>query len=114
SDNSVPRFSPDGQFLGFISACIDIDDQKRFREKILESELLFKTISNASPAALWMTNEDEENVFVSDTWLKWTVQNFQEVLSKSWMESVADEGKASMTTEFRECFLQRKNFQREF
>lgn len=114
ADNSVPRFSPEGEFLGFISACMDIDDQKRFREKILESELLFKTISNASPAALWMTNEYEENVFVSDTWLKWTGKNFQEVIGESWMESVSDDDRESMTAGFRECFQQRKNFKREF
>jgi PAS domain S-box-containing protein len=114
ADNSVPRFSTDGEFLGFISACMDIDDQKRFREKILESELLFKTISNASPAALWMTNEEGENVFVSDTWLKWTGKNFQEVISKSWMESISGEDRGSMTTEFQECFQQRKKFKKEF
>jgi len=114
ADNSVPRFSNEGEFLGFISACMDIDDQKRFREKIQESELLFKTISNASPAALWMTNDEEENVFVSDTWLKWTGKNFQEVISKSWMESVSNEDRVSMINEFRECFQQRKNFKREF
>jgi PAS domain S-box-containing protein len=114
ADNSVPRISAEGEFLGFISACMDIDDQKRFREKILESELLFKTISNASPAALWMTNEDEENVFISDTWLKWTGKNFDDVIGKTWMESVSDEDRESMTTEFRECFRQRKNFKTEF
>ena len=114
ADNSVPRISAEGEFLGFISACMDIDDQKRFREKILESELLFKTISNASPAALWMTNEDEENVFISDTWLKWTGKNFEDVIGKTWMESVLDEDRKSMTTEFRECFQQRKNFKKEF
>jgi len=114
ADNSVPRFSAEGEFLGFISACMDIDDQKRFREKILESELLFKTISNASPAALWMTNEEKENVFVSDTWLKWTGKNFQEVLDKSWMDSVWTDDREPMSTEFRECFQQRKHFKREF
>jgi len=114
ADNSVPRFSADGEFLGFISACMDIDDQKRFREKILESELLFKTISNASPAALWMTNEEEENIFVSDTWLKWTGRNSQEVIGKSWMEAVADEDRETMLTGFRDCFHQRKNFKTEF
>jgi hypothetical protein len=45
----VPRFDINNEFVGFISACIEIDDQKRFREKIQDSELLFKTISNASP-----------------------------------------------------------------
>jgi len=114
ADNSVPRFSAEGEFLGFISASMDIDDQKRFREKILESELLFKTISNASPAALWMTNEEGENVFVSDTWLKWTGKDFQEVIHRGWVQSVANEDKNSMMTEFSECFRQRKNFKKEF
>ena len=114
ADNSVPRFSNDGMFLGFISACMDIDDQKRFREKILESELLFKTISNASPAALWMTNEFEESVFVSDTWLKWTGKNFQEVINTGWVESISGEDKGSMVTEFHESFQQRKILKKEF
>jgi PAS domain S-box-containing protein len=114
SDNSVPRFSPDGEFLGFISACIDIDDQKRFREKIQDSELLFKTISNASPAALWMTNKEEENVFVSDTWLKWTGKKFDEVIHRGWIQSVLDEDKESIMTKFRNCFKQRKYFNAEF
>ena len=112
ADNSVPRFSAEGEFLGFISACMDIDDQKRFREKILESELLFKTISNASPAALWMTNEEGENVFVSDTWLKWTGKNFQEVISKSWMESVSDEDRGSMIHRIPGMFSTKKKFQK--
>jgi PAS domain S-box-containing protein len=114
SDNSVPRFSPEGDFLGFISACIDIDDQKRFREKIQESELLFKTISNASPAALWMTNENEENVFISDTWLKWTGKNFNEVIQHGWVQSVAEEDKIVIVNKFRECFKKRKYFNAEF
>ena len=114
SDNSVPRFSPDGEFLGFISACIDIDDQKRFREKMQESELLFKTISNASPAALWMTNEEEENVFVSDTWLKWTGKSFNEVIHRGWVQSVMDEDRQSVVNKFRYCFKQKKYFSTEF
>jgi len=114
SDNSVPRISADGEFLGFISASIDIDDQKRFREKIQESELLFKTISNASPAALWMTNEEQENIFVSDTWLKWTGKNFNEVIHRGWMDSVFDDDKESIVSKFRKSFKQKRYFNSEF
>jgi len=114
SDNSVPRLSPDGEFQGFISACIDIDDQKRFREKIQESELLFKTISNASPAALWMTNENEENIFISDTWLKWTGKTFDEAMNRGWMDSVAGEERQAMMKDFHGSFIERKPFKAEF
>ncbi|HET9825442.1 MAG TPA: PAS domain S-box protein, partial [Chitinophagaceae bacterium] len=114
SDNSVPRFSPDGEFLGFISACIDIDDQKRLREKMQESELLFKTISNASPAALWMSNENQETIFVSDTWLKWTAKSFNEVIDRGWVQSVLEDDKDVVVKKFRECFQERKYFNAEF
>ena len=114
SDNCVPRLSADGEFFGFISACVDIDDQKRFREKIQESELLFKTISNASPAALWMTNEDEENIFVSDTWLKWTGKPFDEVIRRGWVQSVLHEDRELIILKFRECFHERSYFNAEF
>jgi PAS domain S-box-containing protein len=114
SDNSVPRFSGDGEFVGFISACMDIDDQKRFREKIQESELLFKTISNASPAALWMTNDEEENIFVSDTWLKWTGKEFNDVINRGWIQSAIDEDKERLMTHFHECFIEKKHFKSEF
>lgn len=114
SDNSVPRFSPEGEFLGFISACMDIDDQKRYREKIQDSELLFKTISNASPAALWMTDADHQNIFVSDTWLKWTGKTFEEVIDRGWLQSVASEDKDETEKKFNICFKQRKYFHAEF
>jgi len=114
ADNSIPRFSADGVFLGFISACIDIDDQKRFREKILDSELLFKTISNTSPAALWMTDKDRKNVFVSDTWLKWTGSSFNEQVDRGWLSSVVEEDREKLIALFFECFAERKKFIAEF
>ena len=114
SDNSVPRFSPDGEFLGFISACMDIDDQKRYREKIQDSELLFKTISNASPAALWMTDADEQNIFVSDTWLKWTGKTFEEVIDRGWIQSVIEADREQTIKKFLESFRGRKYFHTEF
>ena len=114
ADNSVPRYNADGSFAGFISACIDIDEQQRFREKILESELLFKTISNASPAALWMTDKDEKNVFVSNTWLQWTGKTFEEQINRGWLSAVVEEDKEITISKFRGCFAERTNFTAEF
>ena len=38
-DHGVPRFAPNGEFLGFIGSCLDIDDRRQVeteREKLLE------------------------------------------------------------------------------
>lgn len=114
ADHSVPRFSHDGAFQGFISACIDIDDQKRFREKIQDSELLFKTISNASPAALWMTDTEGQNVFVNDTWIKWTGRSLEQQLTEGWVVSVLEEDRTAAVEKFMECHAQQKYYSTEF
>jgi PAS domain S-box-containing protein len=114
ADNSVPRYSKDGSFLGFISASIDIDDQKRFREKIQDSELLFKTISNTSPAALWMTDRNRNNIFVSETWLRWTGRTFNEEIRRGWFSAIYEDEREKTIERFFECFNERKNFTAEF
>jgi len=114
ADNSVPRYSSEGVFQGFISVCIDIDDQKRFREKIQDSELLFKTISNTSPAALWMTDKDGSDIFVNDTWLKWTGRSFPEEINRGWRSAVHEEDREKIDARFIQCYEARKTFSAEF
>ncbi|MBE9226210.1 PAS domain S-box protein [Phormidium sp. LEGE 05292] len=43
-DRGIPRFTPDGEFLGFIGSCIDIDDRKQAEDRIrhLNEELEFR------------------------------------------------------------------------
>jgi PAS domain S-box-containing protein len=114
SDNCVPRFSPKGKFLGFISACMDIDDQKRSEEKILASELLFKTISNVSPVGLWMTDTGGKNVFVNDTWIEWTGMPVEEQSGTGWLDKVVEEDKIAAPARFRECMEKREKYTTEF
>jgi PAS domain S-box-containing protein len=35
-DTGIPRFTPDGHFLGYIGSCIDISDRKRAEEEIVQ------------------------------------------------------------------------------
>lgn len=114
SDNCVPRFSPEGEFLGFISACIDIDDQKRAREKIMDSELLLKTISNVAPVGLWMTDTAGMNTFVNETWIEWTGMPLEEQLGTGWLSRVVEEDKANAPALFREAMLKREKYTTEF
>jgi PAS domain S-box-containing protein len=114
SDNCVPRYSPKGDFLGFISACIEIDDQKRFREKILDSELLFKTISNVSPVGLWMTDENAQNTFVNDTWIEWTGIPLQQQLGVGWLDRVLEEDRIEAQSRFLTALNNREKYITEF
>lgn len=114
SDKSVPRYSPEGEFLGFISACMDIDDQKRFREKLLASELLFKTISNTPPVGLWMTDVNGQNTFVNDTWIEWTGMPAEEQKGIGWLAKVVEEDKRDAPARFQEAMERKEKYSAEF
>src|SRR5262249_51015409 len=43
-DHGVPRFSPSGDFLGYIGSCIDITERKEIEEALRASELRFRTM----------------------------------------------------------------------
>ncbi len=114
ADNAVPRYHANGQFAGFISACMDIDEEKNFREKILESELRLKTISSVSPVGLWMTNTEAQNTFVNDTWIEWTGVPFEQQMGTGWMSRVCEEDIGSATEKFRESLSKKARYSTEF
>ena len=51
-DHGVPRFSPGGDFLGYIGSCIDIHERKEIEEALRASVLRFRTMISAIPASL--------------------------------------------------------------
>lgn len=113
SDNAVPRYA-NGKFIGFISACMDIDDEKKFNERLQQSELLFKTISNVSPVGLWMVNEKGENTFVNDTWIKWTGLSLSERYEHGWFQTLLEADRETVQHIFHRKFEQREKFAAEY
>lgn len=97
SDHAAPRYDTTGAFIGYVGACIDIDDQKLFSEKLQQSELLFKTIANASPIGLWMTDPNGMNTFVNNTLVEWSGIPAEELLGFGWTRCIADEYKSLIT-----------------
>src|SRR5205085_9827079 len=114
ADNSVPRFNPDGNFAGFVSACIDIDDQKNFREKIMKSELLLTTISNVAPVGLWMTDANSRNTFVNETWIEWTGIPLNQQAGSGWMNALLEEDRQIAFAKFSESILRKEKYVAEF
>ena len=43
-DNGVPRFSPDGAFIGYIGSCLDITERKHTEEALQVSELKYHSL----------------------------------------------------------------------
>jgi PAS domain S-box-containing protein len=56
-DSGVPRFTPEGDFAGYIGSCVDITDHKRLEEALRESESKYRTLIEQASDAIFITNQ---------------------------------------------------------
>jgi PAS domain S-box-containing protein len=110
---AVPHRNSNGEIQMWIGTSTDIHDQKLYSDKLQKSELLFKTISNASPVGLWMTDVNGENNFVNDTWIKWTGIPLEQQYIHGWLSRVLEEDKKTLPS-FKQAFDRREKYTAEF
>jgi two-component system sensor histidine kinase VicK len=103
-----------GKIIGASKIARDITEQAESRKKIQESEERFKTITNATPVGLWMTDENGKNSFINKTWIQWTSIPVEKQYGDGWLEAVLAADKDYVTKKFKQSFLDRENFSAEF
>lgn len=90
ADNAVPRFSPDGDFIGFISACIDIHETKMHEQrkddfiKMASHELKtpITSINGYVQLLLNIYNEEKTDNAQAKNIIKTSLQTIQKQVSK--------------------------------
>src|SRR5262245_41598512 len=90
-DHGIPRFSPGGDFLGYIGSLIDITERRQAEVMLRESEARFQHMADTAPAMLWVTEPDGRCTFISRGWHEFTGQTEQEALGKGgfgWLDAV--------------------------
>ncbi|CAN5506431.1 hypothetical protein BH10BAC3_BH10BAC3_07430 [soil metagenome] len=107
-------FFKDGAAYRFAGTVLDITEKKLALEALQERELLFKTITNAPPVGLWLTDDKGVNTFVNNTWINWTGIPFEEQLNDGWFRVVVEEDKQRIFDLFRESFSKQEKFSTEF
>jgi two-component system, LuxR family, sensor kinase FixL len=75
-DNGVPRFGPDGTFLGYIGSCIDVTRMKETEEALHESQKRYRMATEAGRVGVWDLNLETGELYV-DPRLK-TLLGFRE------------------------------------
>lgn len=62
---AVPLFEDTGEIREWVGVHTDITEQKAAADKLRESEALFRTLADAAPAPIWMTEPSGEVEFVN-------------------------------------------------
>ena len=61
------------------------------KKALTENEQLLKNITNASPTALWMSDEKGNINYVNQTWIDWTGLSYHEHMGNGWTKAILPE-----------------------
>lgn len=84
----VPSRADGGQLQGWIGTATDIDDERRASQALIDSERLFRDLTNSAPMLVWMSSAGGGRVFFNSGWLSFTGRSLDEVTGDGWLESV--------------------------
>jgi PAS domain S-box-containing protein len=104
----------DGKVTGILQVATDETLQVKARKAIQESEAFLRGITTASPAALWMSDNEGNITYVSQIWIDWTGQQAAAHMGTGWFKPIVQEDVASATEKFRCNFTGRKYHECQF
>ncbi len=113
SNNGMPRFTAVGVFEGYIGASMDIHDRIIFEEKLKESETRFRSVANTAPVMIWMTNLEQEAIFLNKNWTDFTGIPLQQGLKNGWIKAVHPEDLPLTSAAFSEAYSNRAPYNKE-
>jgi PAS domain S-box-containing protein len=107
-------FNTNKQPERLIGTMLDTTEEKVRELELRNSELLFKTISNAAPVGLWMADTKGQNTFVNDTWVQWTGTPAENQAGSGWLEKVLKEDKVPTFSKFLAAVEKKEKYTAEF
>lgn len=87
---ALPVRTTDGSVRWFGTAT-DIHDQKCVQEALRESERRFRTLADAAPAMLWVTDTGNHTVYLSRGWCEFTGQSTEQAAGGDWTAPIHPE-----------------------
>lgn len=111
---ALPIRDAEGRVIRWFGTNTDITELMTLEEAMRESEARFRTMAEAAPVMIWMTDKNRENAYVNHEWLTFTGRTFEEELSSGWAERVHPEDRARFLRTFATAFKARRPFEIEY
>jgi PAS domain S-box-containing protein len=84
------------------------------RKALTDSEFLLKSITNASPTVLWMSDENGSITYLNQTWVEWTGRPYEEHLGNGWTDAIIPEDRQRAADKFLADIATRNNYEIDF
>lgn len=85
---------------GRASIARDLRREIADKKALTDSEQLLKSITSASPTALWMADAEGNITYVNQTWVDWTGIEYERNMGLGWTSAIVEEDRARATGKF--------------
>jgi PAS domain S-box-containing protein len=82
--HGVPRFLPNGEFIGYMGSGIEIHDRKQMEVQLQESEAQFRSLTETVPAFIFLTDASGHNDYVNQYYLDFLGMTYEEMMGLNW------------------------------
>lgn len=72
-------------------------DLRRSLEALRRSEEDFRTLTEAAPALVWVCDVDGQNLFVNDSWCKYTGQSREQARGQGWLQAIHEDDRTGLS-----------------
>ncbi|MCC5652208.1 PAS domain S-box protein [Nostoc sp. XA013] len=87
-DTGVPRFTPTGEFLGYIGSCVDIHDRNLAQETLRDSEERYRILTEVSPQAIWMGDSHSGITYCNQYWFDYSGLTMEQTAGYGWIDII--------------------------
>lgn len=113
-NRGVPQRNREGAVVRWFGAFTDIHERRAFEAALRESEERWRTLADAAPVLIWMSDTEKSCIFVNTAWLDFTGRPMEWELGHGWTEGIhADEVTRSFAT-YSAAFESRAEFGMEY
>lgn len=111
---SCAEFDEDGNLSGFVGVTIDITEQRKANEALVESKRVFETLAALSPAGIFRANAAGECTYYNNAWLTLSGLSPEKALGNGWADALHKDDRIRVLQEWQDCVARRETYRSEF